>query len=443
MFVGSLLWEERNVIPRFMQGLGSIIVADLPTNDPAYYERELKVRAKRLDAAISVWDVQGKPIARTGDGRLLSEGTSGASAGPTTSSEHTVWIALDDGGTMALKILHPRASRYFRISLVVLFGAILLGSHFAARRITRRLKVLEEGVTKFGHGDLEARVTLPGGDEIARLADAFNNSSTRIAGLVTQQRRLLQSASHELRSPLARLAMALELLCEPEPIAPASANVCGQMQSATSRTSDQLIGDLLLSGRLADSRLPKDFVPVSLAPLLREEAVRVGAAFELADSNEVYSVPGNPRMLRSLIRNLLENARRHGQTPIRTALRRDAQGELVLTVDDSGAGVAEAEREKIFEPFYRPKGHRETQDGGVGLGLFLVKSLVEHHGGQVRYVAMPQGSGSRSDSLLEAPDGSYLESHSVGSGMMFQVQVSRGLSRFKMVSRTGLPSFHT
>jgi signal transduction histidine kinase len=93
-----------------------------------------------------------------------------------------------------------------------------------------------------------------------------------------------------------------------------------------------------------------------------------------------------------LIRNLLENARRHGQTPIRTALRREAAGELVLTVDDSGAGVAEAEREKIFEPFYRPKGHRETQDGGVGLGLFLVKSLVEHHGGQVRYVAMPHGS---------------------------------------------------
>ncbi|MFT3926255.1 MAG: HAMP domain-containing sensor histidine kinase [Myxococcales bacterium] len=390
VLIGSLIWEDRGAVPRFVQGLGSIIVSDLPKDDRMLYEQTLKQRAEQLDASISVWDERGTPIASSG--RQLKRRDLNGKRGVYDYSQHTLWITLDQGGTLALAINHPPdRPGFFRMALSVLFAAILFGSYIAARWITRRLKVLEEGVTKFGEGDLEARVTLPGGDEISRLADAFNNSSTRIAGLVTQQRRLLQSASHELRSPLARLGMALELLSEPEQ-EPGQRERLRADAARDIEELDQLIGDLLLSGRLADSGLPKDFVPVSMAPLLREEAVRVGAALELDDTSEVYSVAGNPRMLRSLIRNLLENARRHGQTPIRTALRRERPGELVLTVDDSGAGVAEAEREKIFEPFYRPKGHRETQDGGVGLGLFLVKSLVEHHGGQVRYVALPQGS---------------------------------------------------
>jgi len=391
VLIVSLIWEERGRVPRFMQGLGSVLVADLSENDAVAFQEKLEQRAKQLDASISVWDAHGKLVANTGR-ELRYRDDIIDKRGVYDYSQHIVWIHLDQGGVLALAIGHPPdRPRLFHVSLAVLFAAILFGSHLAARLITRRLKVLEEGVTKFGHGDLEARVTLPGGDEISRLADAFNHSSTRIAGLVTQQRRLLQSASHELRSPLARLAMALELLAEPDQ----AAGERERLRADAARDIeelDQLIGDLLLSGRLADSGLPKDFAQVSMTPLLREEAVRVGAALELSDASEIYAVPGNPRMLRSLVRNLLENARRHGQTPIRTALRREARGELVLTVDDSGAGVAEAEREKIFEPFYRPRGHRETQDGGVGLGLFLVKSLVEHHGGKVRYVPLAQGS---------------------------------------------------
>ena len=216
ILVSSLLWEERGTIPRFMQGLGSTVVAGLPEDDPVVYQRELKSRAEHLDASASVWDAQGKLIAHTGP-ELALRADLANKRGIYDFNEHTLWVTLDQGGTLALKLEHPSARpTSFRIALWALFVAILLGSHLAARRITRRLKVLEEGVTKFGHGDLDARVTLPGGDEIARLADAFNHSSTRIAGLVTQQRRLLQSASHELRSPLTRLAMALELLSEPE-----------------------------------------------------------------------------------------------------------------------------------------------------------------------------------------------------------------------------------
>jgi signal transduction histidine kinase len=225
-----------------------------------------------------------------------------------------------------------------------------------------------------------------GQEEIAVLAQAFNQSSERIAGLVQQQRRMLQSASHELRSPLARLRMALELLADPEQPAELrerlSVDAAGDVEEL-----DQLIGDLLLAARLTDSELPRDFSAVDLGPILREEAARVNAEVQTT----ALMIQGNRRMLRSLVRNLLENARRYGKDPVRLTLARTGD-ELSLCIDDAGPGIVESERERIFEPFYRPPKHRETQDGGVGLGLALVKSIAEHHGGSVRYVPLAQGS---------------------------------------------------
>ncbi|HEX6242025.1 MAG TPA: ATP-binding protein, partial [Polyangiales bacterium] len=108
--------------------------------------------------------------------------------------------------------------------------------------------------------------------------------------------------------------------------------------------------------------------------------------YDVQPEAEALRVQGNPRMLRSLVRNLLENAKRHGREPVRASLGR-AEGQLRLWLDDAGALVAEEDRERIFEPFYRPVGHREGKDGGVGLGLWLVRSIAEHHGGSVRYLA--------------------------------------------------------
>ena len=106
-----------------------------------------------------------------------------------------------------------------------------------------------------------------------------------------------------------------------------------------------------------------------------------------------------PRLLRRLVRNLLENARRHGAGRVLAALRLEA-GTLVLTVDDEGPGVPQAQRERIFEPFYRLPGATE-RDGGVGLGLALVRSIAERHGGQVRCVDSP-GRGARFEVRLPA-----------------------------------------
>jgi signal transduction histidine kinase len=103
-------------------------------------------------------------------------------------------------------------------------------------------------------------------------------------------------------------------------------------------------------------------------------------------------VAGDARLLRHLLRNLIENARRHGGGGIEVAVARGEGGRALVRVDDDGPGVPEPERERIFEPFYRPTGSRETT--GVGLGLALVRRIARHHGGEVRCLARP-GGGTR------------------------------------------------
>jgi signal transduction histidine kinase len=260
----------------------------------------------------------------------------------------------------------------------------MVGSYFAARKITRRLEQLERGVIRFGEGDLEVRVPVRGKDEVAQLSHAFNRSFERISGLVRTQRRMLQSASHELRSPLSRLRMAFELLREPSGSAEDQARLFADAERDIAEL-DALIADLLLAGRLTDAELPKDFVSVSLSELVREEAERVGASADISLPASELSLAGNARMLRGLLRNLLENAKRYGREPISATLGRTGDT-LYVWVDDRGEPLPESERARIFEAFYRPLGHREGKHGGVGLGLSLVRSIAEHHGGSARYL---------------------------------------------------------
>ncbi|MEY4515510.1 MAG: hypothetical protein RLZZ450_7632 [Pseudomonadota bacterium] len=386
MAASWLFKGESQRMPRFVQGVGALIIADLPAHDSPYYQRELKKRSQLLHASLAVWNREGQLQGSVGE--TIGPAQLKRSSDVFEHSDHSFRIKLRDGRTLGIaideEVSHYRAGFAFMIGMVL--GTLLLGSYMAAKRITRRLEKLERGVTRFGEGRLDVRVHVRGRDEIARLAFAFNRSFDRIAGLLKQQRRMLQSASHELRSPLARLRMALELQSEQN----LSASERERLRVDATRDIeelDALIGDLLLAGRLADTELPKDFAEVSLRELVDSEAQRVTASSESAD----VMLTGNARMLRSLVRNLLENARRHGKDPIRATLTRQGN-EAVLVVEDGGDGVPNEDRERIFEPFYRPAGHREGKDGGVGLGLSLVKTIAEHHGGSVCYVPTPEGS---------------------------------------------------
>ena len=156
---------------------------------------------------------------------------------------------------------------------------------------------------------------------------------------------------------------------------------------------DELIEELLLASRL-DADLQGDKrarEAVDMLALAAEEAARVGAEVHWPDGRQAAAqVSGDARMLRRLLRNLLENARRYAAgTPVTVTLDPLPDG-LRVRVEDAGPGVPQAEQARIFEPFYRPRGTAES-GSGIGLGLALVRRIAQHHGGEARYLPRPGG----------------------------------------------------
>jgi signal transduction histidine kinase len=259
---------------------------------------------------------------------------------------------------------------------LVLFLAIGAGAWPVVRRLTRRLEALKRGVEAFGAGALNQRVDEAGRDEVAALGASFNRAATRIEALLRSHQSLLANASHELRSPLARLKMAVSMLED----APSAQR--GALQAeihANIAELDALVEEVLLASRLDARPTALAHEAVDLLALAAEEGARHRASVE----GDALSVRGDALLLRRALRNLLENARRYGAGEIAVTLHRAAMGAAELSVCDRGPGVPEAYRERIFEAFFRMPGHAE-REGGVGLGLALVRQIAERHGGSVR-----------------------------------------------------------
>jgi signal transduction histidine kinase len=271
--------------------------------------------------------------------------------------------------------------------MVVLFIAIAAGAYPFVRRLTRRLEALKRGVEAFGEGALDRRVPVEGRDEVASLATSFNLAAERVEALVRSHKSLLANASHELRSPLARLKMATAMLSDAAPGDVGREHLRAEIDTDIAEL-DGLVDEVLLASRLEAAPQPEHLETVDLLALAVEEGARVGAQVEGAPC----AVRGEERLLRRALRNLLENARRYGGGEIRVELAVPAAGHVEVRVCDNGPGVPDDYRERIFEPFFRLPGHAERA-GGVGLGLALVRQIVERHRGRVRCVAPPQGGG--------------------------------------------------
>jgi len=283
-----------------------------------------------------------------------------------------VWtLRLDDGRWLVARLPHGHRTAGLRLffALALLALAVAVGAWPMARRLTRRLERLQTGVESLGAGDLAARVRVEGHDEVARLAASFNRAAARIEELVAAHKSLLANASHELRTPLARIRMAVELMktqADPERKAGLERDIA---------ELDALIDEILLASRLDAVRELDAVEEVDVLALAAEEAARYDAA-EAQGKSAV--VRGDPRLLRRMIRNLLENAVRHGAPPIEVRVDAVAGG-ATLSVCDRGPGIAPGERERVFEPFYRA-----GSGGGAGLGLALVRAIARRHGGDAR-----------------------------------------------------------
>jgi signal transduction histidine kinase len=279
--------------------------------------------------------------------------------------------------------------------LVLLFVGVAAGAYPVVRRLTRRLEALQQGVETFGRGALHHRVAEDGRDEVARLAASFNQAAARVEALVRSHQSLLANASHELRSPLARLKMATSLLADSPPAEPAQRERLQHEIDTNIAELDALVEEVLLASRLdaaaaqpAGAAPPRE--PVSLLALAAEEAARHGAELDSRPVGDDFSLPGDERLLRRALRNLLENARRYGAGSTVELVLARVGTHLELSVLDRGPGVPEAWRERVFEPFFRLPGHAE-QAGGVGLGLALVRQIAQAHGGRAECRERPGG----------------------------------------------------
>ena len=274
---------------------------------------------------------------------------------------------------------HPAYGLFLALALLAL--AVGIGAYPAVRRLTSRLERLQAGVESLGTGELSARVKVEGSDEVARLAESFNRAADRIEELLGAHKKLLANASHELRTPLARIRMAVELMKE---------NVDPKRKTEIARNVaelDALIDEILIASRLDALRRPELDEEVDLLALAAKEcAYYEGVRLD----GESVTVRGDPQLLRRMLRNLLENAQRHGAPPVQVRL--SCGGDNVeIAVCDNGAGVPEAERERVFDPFYRRTANKEI--AGAGLGLALVRQIARRYEGEAR-CAPPNGQGS-------------------------------------------------
>ena len=289
--------------------------------------------------------------------------------------------------------------------MLVIFAMLCYG---LARQLTSPLRKMQKTIERFGRGDFSARVNSRRADELGQLGRAVDQMAERIESLLKSQRRLLQDISHELRSPLARLGVAVEL-----------ARGGGDPDTAFSRIEreadrlNMLVGELIQVTRAEGDPAGLTTEPLRLDELVRVivddvhiEAERHHIALDL-DTCEA-EMEGNPELLRRAIENIVRNAIRYSPDGgrVQVTLKGTGQGYRVA-VRDFGSGVPDESLSHIFDPFYRVEEDRGRTSGGVVLGLAIARRAVELHHGSIR--ATNQRPGLLVEIDLPAPTTAVVE----------------------------------
>lgn len=289
-------------------------------------------------------------------------------------------------------------SLYQMVSLLI--GGVVC--YILAWRLTAPIRRLRTAAQRLACGDLSARVGMSPqkpGDEVADLGHDLDRMAERIETLVEAQKRLLRDISHELRSPLARISVALGLVRRNN--SPAGERYLDRIETEAERLNE-LIGQLLTLTVLESGSEQLQRETVDLAALVGEVAGDAG--FEAEEWNrwvriiacEALQISGNREMLRRVVENVVRNAVRYTDTGtaveiILRAMQHDGDSYAVLSVRDHGPGVPEMALTDIFRPFYRVADARDRQSGGTGIGLAIVERALHMHGGTVTARNAPDG----------------------------------------------------
>jgi len=263
--------------------------------------------------------------------------------------------------------------------LICLFTLVLVMAYLAIRWILKPIRWLTEGVTRVGDGNLDHRVPEKRADEFRDLAEAFNDMVTRISKAMHAREQLLLDVSHELRSPLTRLKIELEMLPE------------GSRKESLREDileMEKMITDILEAARMQHNAGSLNIQPVDMASLIRDlrpdfENQPPGLVIPVDLAEKVVSADKEKAGI--ALRNVIDNAMKYSQKsdqPVELSLE-DRAGYAVIRIVDHGIGIPAEDQPYIFEPFYRADKSRTRKTGGYGLGLSMCKTIMEAHGGQI------------------------------------------------------------
>jgi two-component system, OmpR family, sensor kinase len=417
MALGARDAFRREMAPRMTRHLASLVGERM--GDRAALGARLTQIHDDLHIAVRVRDLDGRVIAAAGDELppLTPGEQADVRAGRVVVRPRPMGFAAaairDPASGTVVGLVEAAVPRHmgtpplWRPALIVALALLVVAvaTRPLAQRISRPIERLTAAARRLGGGDLSARAPTDGtharrADEMTELTRTFNEMAERVERLVRAEKDLLANVSHELRSPLARIRVALALL----PRGAADDRRLGDVERDLAEL-DRLIEDVLTTARLDATGLPTRVGAFDARALLLELTER--ARHDPLTATVPVSVEPGPSVMltadEALVRralwNLVENAAKYGVPPITLSIAEDAE-RVVFAVTDHGEGVAAADRERVFAPFYRGDAARTpAADGesrrGVGLGLTLARRVAEVHAGTIA-IAPAQESDGRS-----------------------------------------------
>ena len=274
--------------------------------------------------------------------------------------------------------------------IFITIALILLGSYWLIRRILKPVRLLDSGVKAVGRGDLQHRVTVTKSDELGQLARAFNDMIERLQTMLAAKEQLLRDVSHELRSPLTRMKVALEFV---------EAGQTKELLQADIHEIEKLISQILDTARIHHEHSRLNLQPTDLAKLIQEVTAAYqnqGPGLIVQEIRSEITCKLDPERIKMVFKNLIENAIKYSSKdsqPVAISIS-ERKDRVDIVVSDHGIGIEPEALLHIWEPFYRADKSRTRETGGYGLGLSLCKTIVEAHGGQIDIRSTP-GKGTQ------------------------------------------------